>query len=147
MATSALNSRPMTDTAASIAWSWVRMLDRSRAASNKARERTSRCVATLAWKRSPAVSWPVTRPTTSITAKVSRYCTSDTANDNCGGTKKKSNAATFRNAAITDGPRPCHTATPTTDSRNTITMLARSKYGTSPCVNTVVAAQAAAARP
>ena len=64
-------------------------------------------------------------------AKVSRYCTSETANDRRGGTKKKSNAATLTNAASTAGPRPSHTATPTTASRNTITMFARSKYGTS----------------
>ena len=42
-----------------------------------------------AWKRSPAVSWPVTRPTTSMTAKVSRYCTSDTANDKRGGDEEE----------------------------------------------------------
>ena len=103
------------------------MLDRSRAASNSERERVSRWVATRAWKRRPAVSCPVTRPTTSITPKVGRYCTSETANDRRGGTKKKSNAATLTNATSTAGPRPNHTATPTTASKNTITILARSK--------------------
>ena len=44
--------------------------------------------------------------TASITAKVSRYCTSVTANEKRGGTKKKSKRATLTNAASTAGPRP-----------------------------------------
>ena len=55
--------------------------DRSRDISYSARTRCSRSVATRAWNFRPAVIWPITSATTSITAKVSRYCTSLTAND------------------------------------------------------------------
>ena len=48
----------------------------------------------------------MTSATTSITAKVSRYCASLTLKVKRGGTKKKSNAATVRKAASTAGPRP-----------------------------------------
>ncbi len=44
--------------------------------------------------------------TTSMTAKVTRYCVSETANEKNGGTKKKSNAATLSIADRTAGPRP-----------------------------------------
>ena len=60
----------------------------------------------VASKRKRAVSWLMISATTSITMKVSRYWVSDTANDSCGGTKKKSNAATDRKDASTPGPRP-----------------------------------------
>ena len=139
------NSRPIVRSAISTHCSVSSTLERSRATSKSARERVSRCVATRAWKRRPAVSWPVIRPTASITAKVSRYCTSLTANDMRGETKKKSNAATFKNAASTAGPRPNRTATPTTASRNSITMLARAKIGVSGVAIRVVTPQAAAA--
>src|SRR5207302_1282505 len=49
------------------------------------RARSSRCEATRAWYRTPAVSCPVMRPTASITAKVRRYCTSVTAKVKRGG--------------------------------------------------------------
>ena len=39
-------------------------------------------------------------------AKVIRYCVSETAKLNRGGTKKKSNNTTLRNELSTDGPRP-----------------------------------------
>ena len=52
------------------------------------------------------MSWPISRPTSSITAKVTTYCASDTAKVKRGGTKKKSNAATFSTAAAAAGPRP-----------------------------------------
>ncbi len=42
---------------------------------------------------------------------------SETANVNCGGTKKKSNAATLRTEATSDGPRPKRVATTSTPSR------------------------------
>ena len=48
----------------------------------------------------------MTRPTASITANVSTYSVSATANVKCGATKKKSKAATLASAATTDGPRP-----------------------------------------
>ncbi len=74
-------------------WSVCKALDKARANSYSARTRLSRWAATRAWKRRPEVSWPMIRPTTSITAKVTRYCTSLTANEKRGGTKKKSNAS------------------------------------------------------
>ena len=53
----------------------------------------------------------------SITPKVTRYCASLTANVKRGGTKKKSNAATFSTAASTDGPRPKRSPVAVTPSR------------------------------
>ena len=47
---------------------------------SRPRIRCSRCDA-AACSFSPAVSWPTTSATTSITAKVTRYCTSLTANE------------------------------------------------------------------
>ena len=69
----------------------------------------------------------MTSATTSMTAKVSRYWKSLTANEKRGGTKKKSKVATLTKAASTAGPRPHFSATSTTVSRNSMTMLARSK--------------------
>ena len=43
-----------------------------------------------------------------------------------GGTKKKSKNPTPRNAAMMAGPRPKRSATPTTTSRNSMTMLVSS---------------------
>ena len=57
------------------------------------------------------------RPTASITAKVIRYSVSETANDQRGATKKKSNATTEATAASTDGPRPRRIATSVTARR------------------------------
>jgi hypothetical protein len=45
---------------------------------------------------------------------VSKYCTSLTANEKRGGTKKQSNMPTFNTAASAAGPRPKRTATNTT---------------------------------
>jgi len=56
-------------------------------------------------------------PTASITAKVTRYSVSDTANDKRGGTKKKSNETTASTEASTDGPRPNRVAISATASR------------------------------
>ena len=75
------------------------------------------------------MSCPTSKPTASITAKVSRYCTSLTANDQRGGTKKKSNNATDSTDASAAGPRPWRIATATTAARNSMTMLARSNTG------------------
>ncbi|MOA42247.1 hypothetical protein D3C78_1642830 [compost metagenome] len=61
------------------------------------------CAADCRWL---ATSWPATSPTVSITAKVIRYWMSDTANDQCGATKKKSNSATDSTAAHAAGARP-----------------------------------------
>ena len=52
----------------------------------------------------------VVSATASSTAKVSRYCRSETASVKCGCTKKKSNSATARKAANTAGPRPSRIA-------------------------------------
>jgi len=64
-----------------------------------------------------SVSPPITSPTPSITAKVSTYWTSDTANVKYGGTKKKSNAATLRSDANSEAPRPAWAATATVATR------------------------------
>ena len=86
--------------------SGIRAPDRSRDISYSARTRCSRRLATRAWYFRPVVSWAVMRPTASMTAKVIRYCTSLTANEKRGGTKKKSKAATLMKDAMTDGPSP-----------------------------------------
>ena len=44
--------------------------------------------------------------TSSMTAKVTRYSTSETAKVRYGGTKKKSKATTLRTEAKMEGPRP-----------------------------------------
>ena len=62
-----------------------------------------------------------------MTVNVSRYCTSLTAKDSRGATKKKSKAATLRNAANAAGPRPHFSATSTVPSKKSMTILARSK--------------------
>ena len=66
-------------------------------------------------------------PTTSITANVTIYCRLVTANEYRGGTKKKSNAATPTTVATIDGPLPNRMATSTTVSKNSMTILAKSK--------------------
>ena len=68
--------------------------------------RRSRWIASSALSRTRAASVLTSRPTISITAKVTRYCVSATANVRCGGTKKKSKTATLAIAAKTEGPRP-----------------------------------------
>ncbi|MNL59547.1 hypothetical protein D3C87_1832850 [compost metagenome] len=80
--------------------------DNSRANSYRLRASASRLTDTCACSRSPAVSCPINRPTASSTAKVSRYCTSDTAKDASGCTKKKSNSPTQTTDANAAGPRP-----------------------------------------
>ncbi len=60
--------------------------DRSRDIAYIARTRSSRERATRAWNLSPAVSWPMTSATTSMTANVSRYCASVTLKLKRGGT-------------------------------------------------------------
>src|SRR6202521_3940493 len=87
------------------------------------------------------------RPTASMTAKVSKYWISLTAIDSRGGTKKKSNDATPRKVVRTAGPRPNITATTTTASRNSITILTGSKYGRSSVPTTVGSTQATPAQP
>ena len=59
----------------------------------------------------------ITSATASMTPKVTRYCTSETANVRYGCTKKKSNAATLSTDIRIDGPRPKRAATTTTPSR------------------------------
>ncbi len=119
--------------------------DRSRAISYSEPARSSRCDATRAWKRKPAVSWPVINPTASMMMNVSRYCTSLTANEKRGGTKKKSKAPTLNIAASAAGPRPKRTATNTTVKMNTATMLERSKCAANGNDASVTPMQASAA--
>ncbi len=66
-------------------------------------------------------------PTASITPKVKRYSGSLTRSEYCGGTKKKSNAATFRIAPKIAGPRPQRTAARITARKYTMTRFAGSK--------------------
>ncbi|MNT14273.1 hypothetical protein D3C72_1492700 [compost metagenome] len=103
--------------------------DNSRENSYRARARASRCEATRAWKRRPAVRWPVIRPTASITPNVITYWKSPTANEKRGGTKMKSKLATPTRLASAAGPRPRRTATSTTVNRDSMAILARSRYG------------------
>ena len=86
-------------------------------------------------------------PTPSMTAKVTRYCTSVTANEKRGGTKKKSKAATDSTAASMAGPRPHLTATITTQSKKSMTILAKSNRANMGMVSSVVATQAASVQP
>ena len=83
----------------------------------KSAVRRSRAPATRVCCRTLATRFAITRAIVSITLNVSRYCTSATANVKRGGTKKKSNAATFRIAVITAGPRPNLSAATVTPSR------------------------------
>src|SRR5260221_11344174 len=66
---------------------------------------------------------------TSIPANVMRYWGSATANVKYGGTKKKSKAATLRNDAKIDGPRPNRAAVNTTPSREIMMRLTASNRG------------------
>ncbi len=92
-----------------------------------------------------AVSWLITSAVVSITPKVIRYCVSETAKENCGGTNSRSNSATLRTEASTDGPRPRRAATSTMPSRYTITTLVRSKLPTICAPSAVAAATTASA--
>ena len=98
-------------------WRVSNAADSSRVSSNSDWARRSRLIDTPAANRNPAVSCPTRSPTPSITAKVTMYCTSLTANDRRGDTKKKSNASTFISAAIAAGARPKRMATATTPTR------------------------------
>ena len=82
----AWNSEAMKREAMSAICSVSKAPDNSRDISYSARARLSRCVDTSAWYFKPAVSWPTTSATNSITAKVTTYCASDTANVKRGGT-------------------------------------------------------------
>ena len=76
--------------------------------------RRSRAPATRVCWRTLAVRLAITSAMVTMAPKVTRYCTSDTANEKRGGTKKKSKAATFSTAVSADGPRPsCRPATVT----------------------------------
>ena len=80
-----------------------------------------------------------------MTPKVTRYCTSATANEKRGGTKKKSKDATAANDAKTAGPRPKRIATSVTTSRYIIAMLVGWNTDPSGRATDVTAAQAIAA--
>ena len=109
--------------------------------------RCSRSAATCAWTFNPAVNWPTTKATTSITTNVTRYWTSLTANEKRGGTKKKSNKPTPTKAASTAGPRPQRKATTITASRKSITILLSSNTASKGVANTATAAHTRAAAP
>src|SRR5450432_3683119 len=111
--------------------------DKSRANSYSEPERSSRCEATRAWKR---------RPTASMMKNVSKYCTSLTANEKRGGTKKKSKAHTLNTAASAAGPLPSRTPTSTTVKMNIATILELSKCTASGTEIRVTATQAIAAQ-
>jgi hypothetical protein len=121
---------------------------RRRARAPVRKERASRCsraCASSVRSDSCAARCEVISPTASMTAKVTRYCASATASESCGGTKKKSNRATPRKAAMTAGPRPSHTAVTNTVSRKSITMLARSSSSRRGAAPSVVRTHRAAA--
>ena len=80
-----------------------------------------------------------------MTPKVTRYCTSVTANVKRGGTKKKSKQSTFRTAVSTDGSRPMRKPATTTPSRYTMTRFDSSRYGNMPNATAVQPAEIAAA--
>ena len=88
----------------------------------------------------------MTSPTASMTPKVTRYCTSETAKLMRGSTKKKSSKPTLSKLASTAGPRPSRSATATTHSRYTMTMLAVSRCHCSGQLSAVATAHTAAAR-
>ncbi|MNN91222.1 hypothetical protein D3C81_2093010 [compost metagenome] len=69
-----------------------------------------------------------------------------TANDSRGGTKKKSNDATASTDASAAGPRPWHSATPTTATRNSMTMLTTSNHGSASADSSVAPAHHATAQ-
>src|SRR5882757_3709813 len=119
--------------------------DKSRANSYSEPARSSRCAATRAWKRRPAVSCPVIRPTASMMKNVNKYCTSLTANEKRGGTKKKSKEHTLKTAASAAGPLPSRTPTSTTAKINMATILELSKCSASGTDISVTATQLIAA--
>ena len=53
-----------------------------------------------------AMRLAITSAIINMTANVTKYCASEMLNEKRGGTKKKSNAITFRNAVVNAGPRP-----------------------------------------
>ena len=79
--------------------------------------RRSRAAATRVWARTFATRLAMTSAITSITAKVTRYWASLTANVNRGGTKQKSKMATFATAVRLAGPRPSLAAATVAPSR------------------------------
>ena len=83
------------------------------------------------------------KATTNITAKVRRYCTSDTENENRGSTKNKSNKATLQNAAVIPAARPSLADSHTTTNKNNMTMFASANTCLSGVTNKVVMMQAA----
>ncbi len=107
--------------------------------------RRSRAPATRVCWRTRAISVAMTSATVSMTPNVSRYCTSDTAKVNRGGTKKKSKQTTFRTAVSTDGSRPMRKPAMTTPSKYTMTRFDSSTYGNMPNATAVQAAEIAAA--
>ncbi len=76
---------------------------------------------------------------------VRRYCTSLTAKENRGGTKKKSKEQTLSTAARAAAPRPKRTATSTTVNMNIATMFERSKCSAKGIDSRVTPTQASAA--
>ena len=89
----------------------------SRLMAYKSAVRRSRAPATRVCWRTLATRLAITSAMVNITLNVTRYCTSETANEKRGGTKKKSKAATFRTAHMTAGPRPKRKPATVTPSR------------------------------
>ena len=83
----------------------------------------------------------MSRPTVSSTPKVSRYCTSETAKEASGWTNRKSNSPTLTTEASAAGPRPWRSATPTTASRKSMTMLVWCSAGNASAEMPAAAAQ------
>ena len=68
--------------------------------------RRSRWLAIFACNRTLDAKLLMMRATLSMTAKVTRYSVSLTANEKRGGTKKKSKVITLSTEANIEGPRP-----------------------------------------
>ncbi len=85
--------------------------------------------------------------TASITANVTRYCASETANVRRGGTKKKLKQAMFSTAVSAAGPRPRRSPEIAAPSRYTMTRFVALKNGYINSARPVQAAVIAAAQP
>ena len=71
----------------------------------------------------------ITSAMINMTANVTKYCPSEIAKLNRGGTKKKSKARTFNSATMSDGRRPSLNPATVTPNRYTITRFESSKRG------------------
>eukprot|EP01022_Parablepharisma_sp_SALTPOND_P006709 TRINITY_DN12717_c1_g1_i1.p1 TRINITY_DN12717_c1_g1~~TRINITY_DN12717_c1_g1_i1.p1 ORF type:complete len:1877 (-),score=641.20 TRINITY_DN12717_c1_g1_i1:7532-13162(-) len=126
-------------------WSSVSKADNSLPSMYRLAARASRCMATLAWRRKREVSELMNNDTASITARVSRYCASDTVMEKRGSTKKKSKDSTDSTDTSAEAERPQRIATSITPTRQSMMTLAGCSLPSSTKARPVVAAQLASA--